>query len=132
MPNVRRVEKSKYAEYFNKAQEFYNTMHVAASLKQWNSVGLQAVHCAISTADALLVFYGGARNKAEDHRQTVKLLKDFIKTENSSKYSEHFRKIIALKNLIEYEARPFRQGDAEDIMKHAERFFAWAKNILPQ
>jgi len=40
--------------------------------------------------------------------------------------------VINLKNLIEYEARNFTEKEAEDILKHAERYFQWVRNQLPK
>lgn len=37
-----------------------------------------------------------------------------------------------MKNLIEYEARNFTRKEAESITKYTERYFAWAKSVLPQ
>ena len=40
------------------------------------------------------------------------------------------RRIIAKKNVIVYENREFRESDASDIFKQAERFYKWAVEYL--
>jgi hypothetical protein len=61
------IEKGDYRIYLQKAEEFYETMHQAKDRNNWNDVGLNAVHCTISSNDALLVFYAGIRSASEDH-----------------------------------------------------------------
>lgn len=42
-----------------------------------------------------------------------------------------YKRILAKKNLIAYENRDFRQMEAIDIAKLAERFYEWAALKLP-
>jgi hypothetical protein len=63
------IDKGKYRLYpstssghrFNKAQDFYRGMRRALDEGNWNSAGLEAVHCAISATDALLAYADGIR-----------------------------------------------------------------------
>ena len=120
-----------YAEYLRKAKDFHNAMHASFAAGNWNSVGLEAVHCAISANDAILSFFTGERSRKQDHKEAVKLLIKAVETEESKKAAEHLRKIISLKNLIEYEERSFSKTEAENIIKHVDRFYDWVKSILP-
>lgn len=45
--------------------------------------------------------------------------------------ANNFKRIIAKKNLIAYENREFRQTEAIDILKLAERFYRWTTSKLP-
>ena len=68
------MAKNNHREYIKKAGDFHRAMHAAISADNWNSVGLEAVHCAISSNDAVLSFFAGDRSKKQDHKEAVKLL----------------------------------------------------------
>jgi HEPN domain-containing protein len=124
------IEPSIAKIYFEKAKDFYESMQTSYDNKKWNTVGLTAVHCAISLSDALLAHFGGVRNTNQDHKSAGKLLKNYIKDKSINNQEKHLTKIISKKNLIEYEGRIFIQKDAEEIKKQAERFFDWTKSLL--
>ena len=52
---TRAVDQGEYVVYWNKAEEFYDTMQHAYKNRMWTSVVLNAVHCVISSCDAFLV-----------------------------------------------------------------------------
>jgi HEPN domain-containing protein len=123
--------KEDYAGYLKKAADFNLAMHASFTAGNWNSVGLEAVHCAISGNDAVLSFFSGERSKRQDHKEAVSLLLKAVGTDEAKSAAEHLRKVISLKNLIEYEGRSFTKAEAESIIKHVDRFYEWAKSILP-
>ena len=47
------VDRNKYKIYMKKASEFYQSMTRAEESQNWNAVGLNSVHCAISACDAV-------------------------------------------------------------------------------
>jgi len=122
---IRTVEKNEYRVYLKKAAEFFDVMGEAHRLAKWNAVGLNAVHCAISSADAMLVFYAGIRSAGESHLSVVEIFSKTIEADDVKARSDALRKIIAKKNLIEYENRDFSQREAIDIAKQTERFYKW-------
>lgn len=128
--SIKSIDQNSARDYFMKAKEFYENMITSFNNKQWNTTGLTAVHCAISTNDALLAHFAGIRNTSQDHKSAVKLLLLHVPDKQSQEQSEHFRKIVVLKNLIEYERRSFTEKDATEIKKHTERFFDWARQKL--
>lgn len=125
------VEKSHYRIYLKKAGEFYETMLQSQVRSNWNAVGLNAVHCAISSTDALLVFYAGRRSTDETHQAVTDLLKAIDLPEIHPK-AETLKKILAKKNIVAYEDKDFSQDDALEVAKLTERFFNWVKSILPK
>lgn len=129
---TRSAEKNNYINYIKKAQEFSQTMQSAYEGENWNSVGLEAVHAVISANDALLVFFGGIRSTSPDHMDAVRLLTEIIDTEKARRNSNHLRRVIAKKNVIEYENRLFTRKEAEGVKLHAERFLSWAVSMLPK
>jgi HEPN domain-containing protein len=124
------VERSGYSTYLKKAKEFYETMLQAQKERRWNAVGLNAVHCAISAADALLVFHIGQRSVDPDHRAVVELMSNSLTIPDAANKSETLQKIINQKNLIEYEQRAFTEKEAALIIKHTERFYTWVTSKL--
>ena len=126
----RAIEKSNYRIYLQKAKEFYETMYQAKDRNNWNAVGLNGVHCTISSNDALLVFYAGIRPSSQDHNVAVELLSSSVKFPEVKSKSQILRRILAKKNLIEYEDRDFTQKEALDIIKLVDRFYGWVKEKL--
>jgi len=107
-------------------------MHQAKDRNKWNAVGLNGVHCTISSNDALLVFYAGIRSAREDYNVAVELLSSPVKFPEVKSKSQILRRILARKNLIEYENRGFTQKEALDIIKLVDRFYRWVKEKLPE
>lgn len=127
---IRQIDKSEYVIYRRKAQEFYQTMFQAEKAGNWNAVGLNAVHCAISASDALLIKFAGRRSISDDHMVVIDLLSSSIKLPGVKEKASSLRRIIAEKNLIEYENRNFTRKNAQDIIKRTERFYRWAMEML--
>ncbi len=124
------VEKGDFRVYLNKAKDFYDTMLEARDTGKWTAVGLNAVHCAISSCDAMLVFHLGIRSVGEDHMQVADLLTR-LPQEGAGNEIAALKRIIAKKNLIAYENREFHQSEAIDILKLTERFYNWVLFNLP-
>jgi hypothetical protein len=122
------VNESDYIIFIKKAKEFYQTMYQAEKAENWNAVGLNGVHCIISLIDAILVKYSGIRSGETDHMVVVKLLTSSLgsKINDLSQKSQSARRIIAKKNLIEYENRDFIKSEALDMIKQVQRFYEWA------
>ena len=119
------VERGKYKTYLKKAGEFCDTMCQAKEMGRWNAVGLNAVHCAISSSDAMLAFYSGIRSASDDHLALIDLLSTSVKLREAKSKSETLRKILVKKSTIEYEDRDFTQKEALELLKLTERFYAW-------
>jgi len=126
---TRAVNQGEYVGYWNKAEEFYEVMEHAYKNRMWTAVGLNAVHCVISACDALLVRSQGIRAAEDDHTRALELLISgpIIDIE---KQAAVVRRIIAKKNVIAYESKEFRESDASEIFKQAERFYRWAFEYL--
>ena len=126
---TRAVDQSQYVVYWNKAEEFYEAMQRVYKGRLWTAVGLNAVHCVISSCDALLVKAQGIRPGGEDHMQAIELLARAPVLEIEKQVAT-VRRIIAKKNVIAYENREFRESDASEIFKQTERFYKWAFEYL--
>ncbi len=71
----------------------------------------------------------GIRSAGEDHMHALELLMH-APVAGIEKQAAAVRRIIAKKNVIAYENRAFRESDASDISKQAERFYRWAFDYL--
>lgn len=124
------IDRTQYMNYQKKAEEFYLSMLQAEKTGHWNAVGLNAVHCAISMADALLVKFSGTRSISSDHMVVVDLIKQNLNINDIENRLNMLSRILAKKSLIEYDSVPFSKSDASDIAKQSERFYLWARAEL--
>ncbi len=128
---TRAVDKSEYRDFLAKAKDFASMLDLALAEGKWNSAGLQAVHAVISASDAVIVYYGGVRSVELDHREVVGLLHD-ITGEAAATAGRHVSRVIAKKNLVEYEGRSISQAEAREMAEHAKRFLEWVAGMLPR
>lgn len=124
------IDRAQYMNYQKKAEEFYMAMLQAEKAGHWNAVGLNAVHCAISMADAILVKFSGTRSISSDHMVVVDLIKQNLNIKDIDTKLNTLSRILAKKSLIEYDSIPFPKSDALDIAKQAERFYIWSREEL--
>lgn len=124
------VDRTRYLNYQKKAEEFYKAMLQAEKSEYWNAVGLNAVHCAISIADALLVKFAGIRSISSDHMLIVEAMKQNLAIKDIEDKLNLLLRVLTKKSLIEYDSASFAKSDALNIMKQAERFYLWAREGL--
>ena len=127
---VRQVERRAAAQYLKKAAEFFESMQQALQAERWNAAGLNAVHCAISACDAVLVFYTEQRSTSPDHETAVHLLSALPKVPEARQKADTVRRILHEKNLIEYEDRMVTAPEAAELAKLTERFYRWARHLV--
>lgn len=128
---TREEVKSSHKNYLVKAKEFFQTAGDAYLRKNWNAVGLNTVHSAISANDALVIYQIGKRCISDKHNDAVKLLLfAFANDTEVKKQSRHLSWLIAKKNIVEYELRLFQEKEAIDALKHAERFLNWINSKI--
>jgi hypothetical protein len=106
-------------------------LDLALAEGKWNSAGLQAVHAVISASDAVIVYYGGVRSIELDHREVVGLFHEII-GDAATTAGRHVSRVIAKKNLVEYERRSITQTEAKEMAEHAKRFLEWVTGMLPR
>ena len=124
------IEKTQYRVYFRKTTQFYKAMFQAKEIQNWDAVGLNAVHCAISACDAMLVFYAGIRCTSENHLDVVTLLINSVDLDETNTKSNTLKKILFKKNIIEYEDRNFTEKEALEILKLTESFYMWVSSKI--
>ena len=126
---TRNVDKHKYVNYLKKSDEFFEIMKDSFAKKKFNATVLNAIHCAMSSADALTVFYKGIRHAGERHEDVVSLLNTLGLPDMQNK-NRQLLDLLRIKNSAEYEEKLMTETNASDSIKNAERFFKWVKERL--
>jgi hypothetical protein len=106
-------------------------MHEALKKGDWDAAGLNAVHCAISSNDAVLVAISGIRSSSARHADAAELLESNVKAAGVKNATSQLKRLLAKKSLIEYEERMFKESEARGTVKNAERFLEWAERLVP-
>ena len=129
---ARHIPKSDYINYLKKGEEFFSSAQDSLVREKWNSAGLNAIHAGISSADALLVSLHGIRSSSPKHDDILRLFPSLVRHKGLEENISHLRHLISMKNIVEYDQRLITQNEAVSLAKHAERFLAWVKSILPK
>lgn len=127
---TRNVRKSAAVNYLSKAQQFSRAMIESLDRNDWDASGLNAVHCAISANDAVLVSIKGIRSASSRHENSVALLESLVAAPGVKGSASQLKRLVSKKNLIEYEERMFRESEARNAVKNASRFLAWAETVV--
>ncbi len=126
---TRNVDKYKYKNYLIKAEEFFEVMNDSFAKQKFNATVVNAVHCAISAADSLTVFYKGVRHAGDRHEDVVAVLNTLGLQEINTK-NRQLLDLLRIKNSAEYEEKLMTETNAASSIKNAERFFKWTKELL--
>ena len=127
---TRRVERAAATSYLKKAAEFFESMQQAVQASRWNAAGLNAVHCAISACDAVLVYHTEQRSASPDHEAVAHLLSALPKVPDAKPKAQTLQRILQEKHVIEYEDRSFTAQEAAELAKLTERFYRWAQEVV--
>lgn len=128
---IGKSSKEEYKKFLKKADEFFEIMQQSLKNEKWNAAGLNAIHTGISANDALLTFHFGLRSISPKHDDAVKLLISMMKRDDTEIKAKHLRRLISVKNLVEYDGTLLSRREAESLAKHAERFLVWVRSLLP-
>lgn len=127
---ARQVPKAHSANYWRKAQEFRESMNRALAERQANAAALNAIHCAISAADALCVHLAGLRSASKHHGDAVRLVAELFPKGEGRRQADRLGAILAKKNELEYQERLFSLEEASSLVKYTERLFQWVREQL--
>ena len=129
--STRSIRRSYFKNYLGKADQFYITMLLSYEKKLWNATVVNAIHCAISSADALTIFYLGFRHAGERHNDVIHLLHQLeIDKKELRKKIQQLSALLSIKNEAEYEERLMIEKDASRARKACERFYNWVLDEL--
>ena len=126
---IREEAKSAAADYLKKAADNYEQMLRAFQASNWNAAATLAVQCAISSADAVCVHEKGVRSVSQDHRDVCDLVAK-LPLEGASEKAKSLRKVIARKNMVQYECRNMYRADADEMVKMTTRVYQWVREKM--
>jgi len=121
-----------YTVYIKKAEQFFSAMESSLVKKQFDSTALEGIHCIISTIDALLIYRGSIVSASAKHEDAVKLLTEIWDLEDVNEAAKHAFRVLKLKTDVEYTDYQVTEKQAQELHKHTQRFFVWAKTKLPK
>lgn len=130
-PQTRRVDKSKASTFWSRAQQCAVAMDDALEKGHWEAAGINAVHCAISANDEVLVALRGIRPASQDHKDAVRVLLSQFKEEDAQSAAKRLGTILSKKSRVEYEQKRMTEREAREIALDAQRFFEWVRSRLP-
>ena len=105
-------------------------MYLAFDSELWDAAVSNAVHAVVLMANAVTGRHAGQYYADKDHGQAPEYLKE-VMGKDASAAKEQMSQVLALKGLVEYEARGCTQKDASGAIKRVARFFIWADQQLP-
>lgn len=126
---IKKEERNVAQDYLKKATDNYQQMLLAIEGNNYNAAATLAIQCGISAADAICVFEKGMRSISADHLDVCELVESLAIPDAIDK-AKTLRKIIAKKNMVQYERRNIFQVEAEEIVKLTTRFYQWVNSIL--
>ncbi len=127
------VARNLHVNYLRKSKECFRAAKESFSKGDWNAASICAIHSCIAASDAICIYFLGKRHSGQNHTDAVMLLGTTKSGDEEAKNNANrLRKILAIKNIAEYEERLMRRADAEKVMKDAERFLAYAISQLPE
>ena len=117
--------------YLAKAKQFSEEAAAAITGSRNDAAMLNAVHAAISAADAVSVALGGRRSADSDHQRATDLLQEVgAKSAGMSDALRQLRMVLAKKNAVEYESRRASAKEAADVVERAARLVSWASQVV--
>ena len=125
---TRLMDKGKYKNFLKKAEEYNHAMRACYDGGLWNACVGNAIHCAISSIDALTVFYLGLRASGERHTDVTKLLPRLpLERREVETKTDQFTMLLSIKNAAEYDDRLMNETDAHKAITSCDRIFSWVK-----
>lgn len=124
------LPKDKHHSYLTRASELYSSMQSNALAQHWNAAVIDAVQCAISANDALLVGLFGIRSIGKSHNDAVDLLTQKLDKSQIGQNANRLSRLLSLKSHVEYGPSLITEKEAKKVLLDAERFFNWIKQTL--
>ncbi|MCE5238480.1 hypothetical protein LLH23_08305 [bacterium] len=124
-----------WKDYWRQATLFWEVAESVHDAPHANQAASNAILAAIAANDALCLYLGGRRARADDHASAVALLRQITsKTEHSRAAAGHAEKLAAIlqmKNEVQYYGAPITPAQAGRVMKQVRRLLDWVQSVLP-
>ncbi len=122
------VDRKEWPSYFRTATELYDSMMMNYQDKRFRAAGIDAIHMAISTSDALMISMDS--RKATNHAYSITLLKKRITTPKGIEAVKAFEKILSEKTRLEYDGGDLDENSARMLIEKAELLYEFASEKL--
>jgi hypothetical protein len=130
MMSVRRVDRSFFADYYKRAEEFFGGMKDEADLDRFCASALLGIHASIALTDSLTIYECGERSAADQHAKAVDLLKKACQRRRLADREgpNKLTQVLGKKNMVAYGERywPGDTSTLQMIRLHVDRYFSWA------
>jgi hypothetical protein len=123
-----KIEKHQYTAFLDKATSFYNGMIDAKSRGNWVQACSSAVHCTISSCDAVTTYFLGERSASIRHDDLARLVQR-ISLPDADEKSKQIAQVLSVKSRVEYSAETLSQKQALTMTLQAGRIYEWARQI---
>ncbi len=128
---TRSVDRHMATNYLKRAEQCRNAAMREQEAEEWDAVVINAIHAAISAADAVCVIKKGVRNAGESHTDEIALLMSIDPANEDIKRAvHHLSSLLSIKTDAEYGDRLSNKRDAEDAIRHSERLLSFARSIV--
>lgn len=126
-PKTVSVARGESRLYLAKAEQFATEARTAFDASRHDAAMLNAIHAAISAADAVTAALAGLRCADPDHQRAVDLLEEVAgKSEEIKTRVRQMRRLLARKNIVEYESRRATVKETREAVERAARIVDWA------
>jgi len=132
MPRTKKVQASlaEAASHLAKARQFLQEAQIALAGERHDAAVLNAVHAAISAADAATITLARVRSGDPDHQRVVDLVESVADRAGlADTRTKQLRLLIATKHTVEYESRRTTAREAGESVDRARRVVEWAGTI---
>jgi HEPN domain-containing protein len=125
------VARSEAPSFLAKAEQFLQEASEAVGGSRADAAMLNAIHAAVSAADAVATALVGQRSADPDHTRAADLLEELAGGSSEVRaHARQFRTLLARKNVVEYESRRATAGEAKDAVARATRLVDWAGGVV--
>lgn len=128
---TRALERTRFANYRGRADEFFRGMKAEENEKRFNASALLGIHAAIALADTVSLAETGLRAADDQHTEAARLIESISKKRGlDGDGHNRLRRILSRKNDVAY-GEQFVAADSTElkgVRLNVERFFLWAKH----
>ncbi len=111
--------------------EFRDAAARELSDERYDAAMLAAVRAVISANDAVTAVLAGIRSTDPDHKRAADLLEEVSGGSPEVRAQvRQLRELLARKIVVEYESRRATKREALDASNRADRFVAWAQEVV--
>ncbi|MFA5246484.1 MAG: hypothetical protein WC408_01170 [Candidatus Micrarchaeia archaeon] len=120
-----KIERHHSADFLEKAEQFHNGMIDSMQRGDYAQACSSAIHCVISSCDAVTAFHLGLKSNSQRHEDQAQLVRRLTIPDAFEK-SRQISQVISAKSRIEYSTEMPSQKQALTLTLQAERIYKWA------